>query len=68
VRSGGVELLKQVRMRLMDSEREILNRMLREATGCEVAGIYSDLCPERGERLIVFILAKEPEWRSPPSE
>jgi len=68
VRSGGVELLKQVRMRLIESERENLNRVLLQATGCEVTGIYSDLCPERGERLIVFILAKEPEWRSPPSE
>jgi uncharacterized protein YbcI len=68
VRSGGVELLKQVRTRLIESERGTLQQMIREATGCEVASIYSDLCPERGERLIVFILAKEPGWRSPPSE
>jgi len=68
VHAGSLELLKQVRMRLIESERETLNQMLREATGCEATGIYSDLCPERGERLIVFILAKDAEWQSPPSE
>jgi uncharacterized protein YbcI len=63
VRAGGVDLLKQVRTKLLESERETLHRMLREATGCEVATIYSDLCSRTGEQLIVFVLREGPEVR-----
>ncbi len=63
IRAGHVELLKQVRMKLLESEREMLNGLLREATGCEVSSLYSDICPRTGERLIVFILSENPEAR-----
>ena len=63
VRAGSVDLLKQVRAKLLESERETLNRMLREATGCEVVSVYSDLSPETGERIIVFVLRESPAVR-----
>ncbi len=63
IRAGDVELLKQVRMKLLEGERETLNGLLREATGCEVGSLYSDICPKTGERLIVFILSDNPETR-----
>jgi uncharacterized protein YbcI len=63
VRAGGEELLKQVRTKLIDHEREALSRLLREATGRQVASMYSDLCPQTGERLIVFVLRECPEMR-----
>ncbi len=66
IRAGGVELLKQVRMKLLESEREPLADLLREATGCEVASMYSDLCAKTGERLIVFVLSGNPESRWQP--
>jgi uncharacterized protein YbcI len=63
VRAGSVDLLKQVRTKLLENEREMLNRMLREVTGCEVATIYSDFCSRTGEQLIVFVLRESPEAR-----
>ena len=66
IEAGGIELLKQVRMKLFENEREGLNGLLHDATGCEVASLYSDLCPSTGERLIVFVLSENPEtwWRA----
>jgi uncharacterized protein YbcI len=52
-----------VRTKLIDHEREALSRLLREATGCQIASMYSDLCPQTGERLIVFVLRECPEMR-----
>ena len=63
VRAGGEDLLKQVRAKLLESEHEALDGILREATGCEVVSIYSDLNPETGERIIVFVLRENPEAR-----
>jgi uncharacterized protein YbcI len=63
VRAGSVDLLKQVRTKLLENEHEMLDRMLREVTGCEVATIYSDLCSRTGEQIIVFILRESPEVR-----
>ena len=65
VRAGGTELLKQeeIRMKLLDTEREPLNRKLKAATGCDVISIYNDLSSQTGERLIVFILRECPEMR-----
>ena len=63
VRAGGEELLKQVRAKLLASEHEALDRLLWEVTGCEVVSIYSDLNPETGERIIVFVLRESPKVR-----
>jgi uncharacterized protein YbcI len=63
LQTGNAELLKQLLNRLMESARPELDRMLQQATGCEIASIYSDLCPKRGERLIVFVLTENPEPR-----
>jgi uncharacterized protein YbcI len=63
VQSGDTELLKQLLSRLLESGRPELDRMLQEATGCGIASMYSDLCAERGERLIVFVLSGDPESR-----
>ncbi len=63
IRAGDVELLKQVRMKLLESEREMLNGLLREATDCEVSSVYSNICPKTGERLVVFVLSENPEAR-----
>ncbi len=63
VRAEGVELLKQVRAKLLESGREALGRMLKEVTGCEVVSMHSDLSTKTGERLIVFILSQNLEQR-----
>ncbi len=56
-RSGGGDLLKQIRARLLESGRPELGRLLLQATGRALVRMYGDLCPESEERLLVFILA-----------
>ena len=63
VQTGDTELLKQLGSRLLESGRPELDRMLQEATGYGIASMYSDLCTEREERLIVFVLSGDPEPR-----
>ena len=58
---GGEDLLRQVRMKLLENEREVLSRMLQEATGCEVTSMFSDLSVRTGERLIVFVMDRNLE-------
>ena len=58
---GGVDLLRQVRMKLLENERDVLSRMLQEATGCEVTSMFSDLSVRTGERLIVFVMGRNLE-------
>ncbi len=58
---SGVDLLKQVRMKLLESEREVLGRLLQEVTDCEVVSMYSDLSVRTGERLIVFVVDRNLE-------
>jgi uncharacterized protein YbcI len=63
IRGGGVDLLKQVRTRFLESEKGALVQMLRNATGCEDVGMFSDPCPMSGEHFVVFILNAPPESR-----
>ncbi len=58
---GGEDLLRQVRMKLLENERDVLSRMLQEATGCEVTSMFSDLSVRTGERLIVFVMDRNLE-------
>ncbi len=58
---SGVDLLKQVRMKLLENEREVLGRLLQEVTGCEVVSMYSDLSVRTGERLITFVIDRNLE-------
>ncbi len=58
---GGLDLLKQVRLKLLENERPVLTQLLREASGCEVASVYSDLSVRTGERLIVFVMERSLE-------
>jgi uncharacterized protein YbcI len=60
VQSGDVELLKKIRARLLETGRAELDRILQQATGCSIASMYGDLCPETRERVIVFVLAGTP--------
>ena len=65
VKTGDTELLKTLGSRLLESGRPELDRMLQAATGYGIASMYSDLCTQRGERLIVFVLSgdPEPQWQ-----
>lgn len=52
----GASLIKEMRLRLIESGRERLEATVAECTGCQVVELYTDLSAARGEQIVVFIL------------
>lgn len=61
VRVEGVELLKEVRSKLLEGGREVLERIIKDLTGCDVISMHSDLSTRTGERIIVFVVSEDLE-------
>lgn len=61
--SEGYELIKQVRRKLLEGSRPILEAIVLEKTGCQVVSLYTDISVKTGERIIVFTLAEKLEAR-----
>jgi uncharacterized protein YbcI len=56
------ELIKQVRIELIENGRNILDDMIRNITRRRIRSLHTDISTETGERLIVFTLDKPPEF------
>lgn len=65
---GGAELIKQVRLRLIESSREYMERIIQETTGAKVVSLHTDISTRTGERILVFSLDRdlEAELKSHP--
>jgi uncharacterized protein YbcI len=59
----GHHLIKQVRMRLIEGSRPLLDEMIQRHTGVQVVSLHSDMSIKKGERIIVFTLAEDLEAR-----
>lgn len=59
--SGGVELIKQMRTRLIESSSEDLSGLVTEETGVEVVSMHTDISARTGERIFVFSLDEDLE-------
>lgn len=59
--SGGVELIKQMRSRLIESSAGVLIRLVEEATGSRVTTMHTDISSRTGERMFVFGLDRNLE-------
>ena len=57
----GAMLIKEMRLRLMESSRGELERLVTDTTGCKVASLHTDLSTRTGERIVVFILDRNLE-------
>lgn len=57
----GARLIKEMRLRLVDSSRETLARLVVEVTGCQVVSLHTDLSTRTGERIEVFVLDRNLE-------
>ncbi|MFO8233323.1 MAG: DUF2294 domain-containing protein [Longimonas sp.] len=55
--NGGVELIKQMRTRLIESSSDDLCALIVEKTGAEVVSLHTDISARTGERIFVFSLA-----------
>lgn len=59
--SGGVELIKQMRTRLIESSSEDLSGLVTDETGVEVISMHTDISARTGERIFVFTLDEDLE-------
>ncbi len=57
----GAQLIKQVRMRLIESSRSLLEKIIQEKTGAAVTSLHTDISSRTGERVFVLCLNKNLE-------
>ena len=63
VKVEGVELLKHVRTKLLETGRQRLEKSIEDITGLPVISMHSDLSTKTGERVIIFVLSEDIEER-----
>lgn len=56
----GRDLLKQVRIQLIETARPVLESMVLEVTGVKVVSLHHDISTVTGEEIVVFTLAESP--------
>ena len=59
----GRDLLKQVRIQLMEAARPIMEAMVQEITGVKVLSLHHDISTVTGEEVVLFTLVKLPLFR-----
>ena len=59
----GRDLLKQVRIHLVETARPIMESMIRDVTGIRVVSLHHDISTVTGEELLLFTLAEPPFFR-----
>lgn len=60
--SKGRDLIKQMRIELIERGRPLLEAVIESITGCKVQSLHTDISTTTGERLIVFTLNTLPEF------
>ena len=58
---GGAELIKQMRMRLIESSRPLLVQIIEGKVGAKVISVHTDISTHTGERVFVFGLDRNLE-------
>jgi uncharacterized protein YbcI len=59
----GRDLLKQVRTQLIETARPVLEALVQEVTGVPAISLHHDISTVSGEELVLFTLAKMPDFR-----
>jgi uncharacterized protein YbcI len=59
----GRDLLKQVRTHLIETARPVVEAMVEKVTGVKVVTIHHDISTTTGEEVILFTLARSPDFR-----
>jgi uncharacterized protein YbcI len=59
----GRDLLKQVRIHLIETARPTLEAMIQEVAGVKVVSLHHDISTVTGEEVVVFTLAESPLYR-----
>ncbi len=59
----GRDLLKQVRIHLVETARPVMEAMIQEITGIKVVSLHHDISTRTGEEIVVFTLCESPHFR-----
>ena len=59
----GRDLLKQVRIHLVETARPIMEAMVNDVTGVKVVSLHHDISTTTGEEVVLFTLAEKPAVR-----
>ena len=59
----GRDLLKQVRIHLIETARPIMESMIQDVTGVQVVSLHHDISTVTGEEVVLFTLAESPVVR-----
>ena len=59
----GRDLLKQVRTQLIETTRPVMEAMVEKVTGVKVVTMHHDISTKTGEEVILFTLARSPDFR-----
>ncbi len=62
-RSRGRDLIKQVRLELIEHGRQLLEEIMREVLDVDVISLHTDISTTTGESIMVFTLSARPQWR-----
>ena len=61
--AGGIDLIKQMRTRLVESFVVELAQIVESQTGVKVVSMHTDISTQTGERMFVFVLETDLESR-----
>lgn len=61
--SKGRDLLKEVRTQLRETARQVMETMVHDVTGVKVVSLHHDISTLTGEEVVLFTLAKPPDYR-----
>jgi uncharacterized protein YbcI len=59
----GRDLLKQVRIHLVETARPTMEAMIEEVTGVKVVSLHHDISTVTGEEVVLFTLSESPLYR-----
>jgi uncharacterized protein YbcI len=55
-KEGGAHLIKDIRTRLIETSRTLIEQILKDVTGLTVISLHTDISSRSGERIFVFVL------------
>jgi uncharacterized protein YbcI len=64
---GGAHLIKDIRTRLIETSRPLLEKVLKDITNRAVISMHTDISARSGERIFVFVLDQNLEENLSPS-
>ena len=59
----GIHLIKQIRAKLLEKSRGLLEDMITDITGCATRSFHTDVSTQTGERFIIITLTEDLEGR-----